>query len=161
MKNTIIAFLALTTTLFAADPQILSYRVELDSFKILSLTKSYDTLNTVRHYLDSAVFFDSSVTVSGCQQVKFNPQTNADTLVCNGTFLIGRWKHTDSAHVYTIDTLSNITWNGSVVFSCLDTDADSMGVFIDVNIGADTRAIALKFNDSKDALQILCAQSCF
>ena len=136
--KTIIIILSFASILLAADPQILSYRVEVDSFKILQHVKTYDTLNMVRHYIDSVVAFDSSVTVSGCKQITYNPQTNKDTLVCNGIYIVGRWKHTDSAHVYTIDTVSTITWKGQIVYSCLDADADSMGVFLDVNIGSDT-----------------------
>ena len=36
------------------------------------------------------------------------------------------------------DTLTNISWKGSIVYSCLDQDGDSMGVFVDLNIGGDT-----------------------
>jgi formylglycine-generating enzyme required for sulfatase activity len=44
----------------------------------------------------------------------------------------------DSSHSASLDTVTTIAWAGSVVFSCLDSSGDSMGVFINVNIGADT-----------------------
>ncbi|MBN1129947.1 MAG: immunoglobulin domain-containing protein [Chitinispirillaceae bacterium] len=43
-----------------------------------------------------------------------------------------------SNQIVSIDTISTITWLGSVTFSCRDTDGDSMGVFIDVALGTDT-----------------------
>ncbi|MBN1129946.1 MAG: SUMF1/EgtB/PvdO family nonheme iron enzyme [Chitinispirillaceae bacterium] len=46
----------------------------------------------------------------------------------------------DSTQPDRTDTVTGITWNGSLSFSCRDSDGDSMGVFIDVLIGADTIA---------------------
>src|SRR5271157_4460939 len=44
----------------------------------------------------------------------------------------------NSPQTVTYDTTTTIVWNGSVVYSCFDADNDSMGVFIYVNVGADT-----------------------
>jgi formylglycine-generating enzyme required for sulfatase activity len=43
----------------------------------------------------------------------------------------------DSTHT-VLDTVTTIKWIGSVVFSCLDSNNDSMGVFIDLTLGTDT-----------------------
>ena len=44
----------------------------------------------------------------------------------------------DSGRVIRVDSTTGITWNGHIEFSCRDADNDSMGVFIDVEIGYDT-----------------------
>jgi formylglycine-generating enzyme required for sulfatase activity len=44
----------------------------------------------------------------------------------------------DSPSTIVLDTLTTIGWAGSVVYSCVDSNNDSMGVFINVNIGTDT-----------------------
>jgi formylglycine-generating enzyme required for sulfatase activity len=44
----------------------------------------------------------------------------------------------DSSQKAALDTITLISWAGSVVFSCLDSSGDSMGVFVNVNIGTDT-----------------------
>jgi len=141
MIKIILAISVVVTQVFAATPQILSYQADTANFIIISHTPmSYDTIGVVRHYLDSTVIFDSSVVVSGCKQLVYNPITNKDTLVCNGTFTIGRIQHTDSAHVYTIDSFTTVVWQGSALFSVLDPDADTMRITFDVNIGKDTIA---------------------
>jgi formylglycine-generating enzyme required for sulfatase activity len=82
--------LLVSYSVIAANPVLLDWHVQTDSFKVVSMNVSLDTVRG------------------------------------------------DSLNFFTIDTVAAIRWTGSVVFSCLDSNNDSMGVFIDVNAGADT-----------------------
>jgi len=120
---------------FAADPQILNFTVEEDSFKIVSFGDTvFDTTSSNLVYTDSAVFFDSVVQVTGCQNLIYDPSTGQDTIVCNSQITIGRYKHTDSATSYQVTKYNEIVWTGSIVFDALDTDGDSLGVLIAIQV---------------------------
>jgi formylglycine-generating enzyme required for sulfatase activity len=64
---------------------------------------------------------------------------NADSFtVLSKSIRVDTVRSLDSSHSATLDTVTSMSWAGSVVFSCMDSSGDSMGVFIDVNIGTDT-----------------------
>ena len=141
MKNIFAITLIVISGIFAAAPEILTWKVETDSFKIVDKKVSFENIHSQLSYTDSIVTFDSIVTITGCKIVVYNPNTGKDTLLCGGTYAIGRWKHIDSTYNISMDTTTTITWDGLASYSCIDADGDSMGVFLNIRIGNDTVAV--------------------
>jgi formylglycine-generating enzyme required for sulfatase activity len=64
---------------------------------------------------------------------------NVDSfMVLSKSVSVDTLRSADTVHTAVLDTITSIAWAGSVVYSCLDSSGDSMGVFINVNIGSDT-----------------------
>jgi formylglycine-generating enzyme required for sulfatase activity len=68
--------------------------------------------------------------------LKWSVATDSFTIISKSTTY--DTAQADSSRPFRIDTITNIAWNGHGTFSCKDDDNDSMGVFIDMEIGSDT-----------------------